>query len=116
MIQLHDSIQFWYNHYVDKISFLDGRKGVRWGVIGVLISTVSILLTFYLEFHAPDINKVSKQNERHQDSISVVTLRCIERSGQEIGQRQDSIQSEFRQMSDRLNILEQKISGGLRKK
>lgn len=116
LIQLHDSIQFWYNHYVGKISFLDGRKGVRWGVIGVIISTVSILLTFYLEFHAPDINKVSKQNERHQDSISVVTLHCIERSGQEIGQRQDSIQTEFRQMSDRLNILERKISGGLRKK
>lgn len=116
LIQLHESIHFWYNHYLGKISFLDGRKGVRWGVTGVLISTVSILLTFYLEYHAPDINKMNKQNEWHQDSISNVTLRYLERNGQKMEQRQDSIRADFRQMLNRLYILEQKFSRSLEKK
>lgn len=69
-----------------------------------------------MECQAPDINRMSKQNERHQDSISNVTLHCIERSGQKMEQRQDSIRAEFRQMLDRLYILEQKLSGSLEKK
>jgi len=39
---------FWNNHFHSRFSYADGLSGVRWGVTGVIVSCISLTLTFIL--------------------------------------------------------------------
>ena len=67
--EVYEKITFWFNHYISKVSFLDGKSGKRWGVIGVILSTLSIVLTLFLELRSPDIELIKKEYQMHQDSL-----------------------------------------------
>lgn len=66
---LYKNILFWRDYYTSKISFLDGKSGKRWGIIGVWIGVASILLTLYLEIQSDDIREINKDYRIYQDSL-----------------------------------------------
>lgn len=72
----YQQLLFWNNHFHARFSYSDGIHGVRWGVVGVVISCLSLLLTFVLplldyseERIIKELHKNSKQIEMLSDSI-----------------------------------------------
>lgn len=66
---LHEDITFWHNLYASKISFIDGRNGVKLGVWGIIFGVASIVLTLYLEYNSPDAIKLKTSTIQHIDSL-----------------------------------------------
>ena len=72
----YQQLLFWNNHFHARFSYSDGIHGVRWGVAGVVISCLSLLLTFVLplfdhvdERIIKELKNNSKQIEMLSDSI-----------------------------------------------
>ena len=91
-------MQFWYNHYMSLNSFIDGKKGVRIGWAGFVISVVSILLTAVLECsHSNALT--NEEQTTHIDSISTMHFQQQEM----LNNRLDTTMSVIRQQLDSLN-------------
>ena len=72
----YQQLLFWNDHFHARFSYSDGIHGVRWGVAGVVISCLSLLLTFVLplldhseERIIKELKNNSKQIEMLSDSI-----------------------------------------------
>jgi len=75
----YQQLQFWNSHFHARFSYSDGIHGVRWGVAGVVISCVSLLLTIVLPMFNGSEERImkglddnSKKIEMLSDSISIV--------------------------------------------
>ena len=88
---LHEDIAFWYNHYTSRISFFDGRNGVRLGTWGIIVGVISLILTLYLEYSAPDINVLKLKTEQHIDSLHQSTQQLINDRMQLLQVQNDSL-------------------------
>lgn len=89
--EVHEKITYWYNYYLSKASFLDGKSGKKWGIIGVLISTVSIVLTLFIEFYSPDIEDIKYEQQVYQDSLFHVFQQQMTIENKSIIRKQDSV-------------------------
>lgn len=100
---VHEKITFWYGHFMSKISFWDGKSGKKWGIIGVVISTVSILLALWLEMKSVDIELMNERNRIYQDSLMNSLKEYVTNENQSIMQKQDSIDKNLFEINMLLN-------------
>lgn len=73
----YQQLLFWNNHFHARFSYSDGIHGVRWGVTGVIISFLSLIMAIVLPLlnHSEEriireLENNSKQIEMLKDSIS----------------------------------------------
>lgn len=102
---LHGTLSFWYEYYSSKVSFLDGQKGVRVGVWGIVVGVVSLLFTCYLEYTSPDFVRIEEENKRYTDSLYRDSRQWMERDAHLDKIRFDSIQNNLQGLRD---LLEEK--------
>lgn len=88
---LYEDITFWHNLYASKISFIDGRNGVKLGVWGIIIGVASIILTLYLEYNSPDAVKLKTNTIHHIDSLHQGTQLQLNSQMQSLQMQNDSI-------------------------
>lgn len=65
----YQQLLFWNNHFHARFSYSDGIHGVRWGVAGVIISCLSLLMTFILPLFDHSEERIIK--ELNNNSVTV---------------------------------------------
>lgn len=68
----YQQLLFWNNHFHARFSYSDGIHGVRWGVTGVIISCLSILLSFVLPILDHSEERIIKELENNSKQIEML--------------------------------------------
>lgn len=69
----YQQLLFWNNHFHARFSYSDGIHGVRWGVAGVIISCLSILLAFVLPHFDSSEERIIKELENNSKQIEMLS-------------------------------------------
>lgn len=99
---LYENITFWHNLYTSKISFIDGRNGVKLGVWGIIIGVASIILALYLEYNSPDAIKLKTNTIHHIDSLHQDTQLQLNSQMQFLQMQNDSIWKMLREVNKKM--------------
>lgn len=82
-LNYYTDLDFWYNAYLDTISFSDSKVSKRWGITGGILGLISIVITLSLEYKS--------QRQQTQDGWSL-------KSDSLIVIKQDSLNNKMEQL------------------
>lgn len=67
-----EQLLFWNNHFHTRFSYSDGVAGVRWGVAGVIVSCVSLLLAIVLPMFSHSEERIINEMKKNSTEIQIL--------------------------------------------